>query len=243
MDIKLSLMTGADIPIPECQLTVHQPTIKEIGMIGEKDFFIGAQTLCLNKSMYIDSNNQEALDQITNFQIFTMIMNEKTMADKKDCVKKVLQLLFPSYNFTFTPRSILINYLDGNLIIDEDNFQNLQNVLSQIFCLGASGQEAFNPGSEKAKEIANKLMRARQRVAAQNQSANIGNSVFAKYLSILTVGIQSMSLQNLINLTQYQLYDLVERYTLYVNWDLDVRTRLAGGKPDSKPDNWMKDLH
>jgi hypothetical protein len=42
MDIKLSLMTGADIPIPECQLTVHQPTIKEIGMIGEKDFFIGA---------------------------------------------------------------------------------------------------------------------------------------------------------------------------------------------------------
>jgi hypothetical protein len=35
MDIRLSLMTGADIPIPSCQLIMHQPSIKEIGMIGE----------------------------------------------------------------------------------------------------------------------------------------------------------------------------------------------------------------
>jgi hypothetical protein len=50
-------------------------------------------------------------------------------------------------------------------------------------------------------------------------------------------------LQDLVNLTQYQVYDLVERYSLHTSWDLDVKTRLAGGKPDSKPDNWMKDLH
>jgi hypothetical protein len=39
------------------------------------------------------------------------------------------------------------------------------------------------------------------------------------------------------------MYDLVERYTLYLNWDLDIRARLAGGKPDSKPDDWMKNIH
>ena len=27
--------------------------------------------------------------------------------------------------------------------------------------------------------------------------------------------------------------NLIERYMLYVNWDMDVRGRLAGGKPDS----------
>jgi hypothetical protein len=84
-------------------------------------------------------------------------------------------------------------------------------------------------------------MKARQRIAAEKNAS--GNSILSQYLSTLTVGLSSMSLHDLLNLTIYQLYDLIERYMLYVNWDLDVRTRLAGGKPDSKPDNWMKPIH
>jgi hypothetical protein len=41
-----------------------------------------------------------------------------------------------------------------------------------------------------------------------------------------------MSLEDCMNLTMYQLYDLVERYMLYVNWDMDIRSRLAGATPD-----------
>jgi hypothetical protein len=41
----------------------------------------------------------------------------------------------------------------------------------------------------------------------------------------------------------YQLYDQVERYMLKAAWDQDVAVRLAGGKPDNKPDNWMKNIH
>ena len=32
-----------------------------------------------------------------------------------------------------------------------------------------------------------------------------------------------------MDLTCIQLYDLVERYMLYINWDMDIRCRLAGG--------------
>ena len=53
-------------------------------------------------------------------------------------------------------------------------------------------QQAFNPGDAKAREIAEKLMRGRQRVAAQKGQSN--TSIFSQYLSILTVGLQSMSL-------------------------------------------------
>jgi len=52
-----------------------------------------------------------------------------------------------------------------------------------------------------------------------------------------------MSLNDLMNLTIFQMYDLIERYSLFVNWDMDIRSRLAGGTPDSKPDNWMKNIH
>lgn len=45
MDYRLNLMTGSDIPIPECQLTLHQPSVKEIGLVGEEDFLSALQLL------------------------------------------------------------------------------------------------------------------------------------------------------------------------------------------------------
>lgn len=236
----LALMTGIDIPVPELQLAIHQPTIKEISMIGEKDFFIGAQTLCLNKSLYIQ--DETLLSQTTNFQIFMTMMQNKESVITKECVLRVLQLIIPNAQVLFTPRAVMLNLGDHSVNIDESNFETLQAILKDIFCLKESGQEAFNPANEEAKKIAEKLMRGRQRVAAQKAKEG-GDSIFTQYLSILTIGLESMGLDKLINLTMFQLYDLVERYMLYSNWDLDVRQRLAGGKPDSEPENWMKPIH
>jgi hypothetical protein len=63
---------------------LHQPTIAEIGYIGDTDFFIGLQTIGLYKNMYIQ--DKDVLENINNFQIFMMIMKEKETADKKACV-------------------------------------------------------------------------------------------------------------------------------------------------------------
>ena len=38
MDLRLGLMCGIDLPIPDLQTTIHQPKIKEIAFVGEKDF-------------------------------------------------------------------------------------------------------------------------------------------------------------------------------------------------------------
>jgi hypothetical protein len=75
MDIRLALLTGVDIPVPECQIAIHQPTIKEISMIGENDFFVGVQCLCLYKSMFIEDKN--VLDEVNNFQIFMTVVMSK----------------------------------------------------------------------------------------------------------------------------------------------------------------------
>ena len=50
MDYRLALLTGIDIPVRNVQLTIHPPSIKEIALIGDKDFFAGVQCLCLYKS-------------------------------------------------------------------------------------------------------------------------------------------------------------------------------------------------
>lgn len=242
MDYRLNLICGTDMLIPECNLVAHQPRIKEISFIGESDFFIGAQTLCLHKTMFIE--DKTILDSINNFQIFMTIMLQDETKDKKVNILNVLNLLFPSYKVNVTPNSLLfIKEGVPPITVDGNNFEALQEVLRLIFCMhnGPMDQQAFNPANDKAREIAQKLMRGRQRVAAQNGNSNV--SVFSQYMSILTIGLGSMSLQDLTNLTMFQLYDLMERYTLYTAWDLDVRQRLAGGKPEGTPDNWMKNIH
>lgn len=240
MDIRLALMTGTDIPVEECQLILHQPSLKDIGYLGEETFFIGMQCLTLNKMMF--SEDKSILADTSNFQIFMTIMLEPKALDKKHATQQLLSILFPAYKITFTPNSLLFISEGGTTIVDTNNFDSLQEVVKQVLCVNSSAnQTGFNPADDRAKEIAEKLMRGRQRVAAQKGEQN--SSILSRYISILTIGLNSMSLNDTLNLTLYQLYDLVERYTLYVNWDIDIRSRLAGAKPDSKPDDWMKNIH
>lgn len=241
MDVRLALMCGTDYPVPECQLTIHQPRIKDIALIGETDFFSGIQCLCLNKTMFV--KDESLLADTNNFQIFMTIMQEKEAADKKGAVQQVCALLFPKHKVSFTPRSVLLSGEGNSIMIDESNFEYLQTAISNICCLktGPMDQQSFNPANTKAREIAEKLMRGRQRVAAQKGENNI--SIFSQYLSILTVGLGSMTLQDAMDLTMFQLYDLIERYMLFINWDMDIRCRLAGGNPENQPDNWMKNIH
>ena len=203
-DYRLGLMTGVDLPIPALELVIHQPTIKEISMVGEQDFFVGIQILCVDKKLYIE--DEVLLETTSNFQIFMTMLNESQMADKKNCVIQVISLLFPDYKVIFTPRSIVLNQKEANVTIDEGNFEILQELLREQFCLKGSGQEQFNPQSKKAKEIAQKLMKARQRVAQAKAQENSG-SMFSQYLSVLTVGLGSMTLRECMELTMYQLYD------------------------------------
>ena len=199
MDYRLAMMCGIDLPVPQCQIAVHQPRIKEIGMIGEQDFFIGAQCLTINSSMFIQ--DKALLPDVNNFQIFMTIMSEKETVDKKIAVQQIATILFPEYKISFTPRSIILIGNEQTITIDETNFEFLQDMLSLVCCLrtGPGDTTTFNPADDKAAEIAQKLMRGRERIAAQNGSSN--TSVFSQYLSVLTVGLNSMSIKEMPDLT------------------------------------------
>lgn len=243
MSNELALMCGTDIPCPQFQLTFHQPSIKEIAIIGETNFFTGVQCLLINKKLVNLPGNFD-LSQITNFHIFMMVMQEKTEQIKKEAVQMVLSLICPDFNSTFIPnRSLLLTKEGQTITIDENNFENFQEVikefLSPSFKDGADGTGTFNPQGKKAEEIAKKLMRGRERVAAQN--AEGGGSALSQYISVLTVGL-GIPPKDISNLTLYGFFDLIERYMLYMNWDIDIRARMAGAKADKPIDNWMKKL-
>ena len=48
---ELLLLSGNDIPFSEAQVTIHQPTIKEIAYVGEDSFYTGCEFLRFSKTI------------------------------------------------------------------------------------------------------------------------------------------------------------------------------------------------
>ena len=236
-DIDLALFTGVDIPIPSCQLIIHQPSITEISMVGEKDFLSGVQTLCIDKDQF--KQDKENLSNTTNFQIFMTIMQEKEAKEIKSNVLDALSLIIPNGKISVTPRALLLNLNEANIIIDEGNFEDFQNILRQVFCLKKK-EDDFNPANAAAARIAEKMKKAKARIA-HIKGEDIG-SIYARYVSALAVGLK-MSVKVLNSYTIYQINDQLERFGLWNNWDIDIRSRLAGAKGDGKPEDWMRNIH
>lgn len=238
-DYTLCLYSGVDIPIPELQTALHQPTLKEISYLGESDFFLGLSLLCINKYLYIQDNS--LLETTTNFQLLMTILKEKDMSDKKTIVLQVIELLFPKRQPIIMPTSILLNGKkdEESTYIDENNFDAIQEKLKKIFCLSENtDQKIYNPKNERARRIAEKIMEGRKKVAEMNASE--GKSMLGNYATVLAVGLHSLSWKDCIDLTVYQIYALIERYIKYTNWNVDLRSRLAGGGSDKPMENWMK---
>lgn len=238
-DYRLALMTGIEVPIPELQLTVHIPTIKDIAYMGEQQFFLAVQYICLQKEFLVQ--DEILLTSLSNFQVLMKVLEQSK--DKKTVIITLLKLLFPDYAAVITKNSIILTTTDKTVLIDNNNFVVFQEVIREILCVNSlfQGENViYNPGNKRAKEIADKLMRNRQKVAQQKGKNN--ESVLTRYISILTVA-KIISLEECGSLNMFQLFDLMERYTSFVEWDTDLKIRLAGGKPEKQIESWMRELH
>lgn len=246
MDISLALMTGIDIPIPQLQLVMHQPRIKEIAYMGEDDFFQAAQYLCLKKESL--TSDETILSNLTNFQVLMKVIEQQPTSEKKIALITLLSLLFPDYQAVITPNSIILRNTEtkDNKMIDKDNFQFLQEMVYNVLCMSSlltGDNVVYNPGNDKAKAIANKIMAGRRKVAECKSKEASKESLLSRYISILTIGNDSMTLEDYCNCTLYQLFDLIERYNLWMDWNIDLRVRLTGTKPKKEVENWMKPIH
>lgn len=241
-------MAGIDIPVIELQLTFHSPTIKEIAYMGEQNFFMASQYLCLQKEQLIQDKN--LLSSLTNFQVLMKVLEQSDDKNKKTAITQLLTLMFPDYIPMLTPNSIILSsQQEGQqpMLIDDTNFDIFQNVVKEILCIHNLLQRdniVYNPVSKRAKEIAAKLDKARQKIQSMKaaEGNNNSESILTRYLSILTVA-KVTTLTEGLGFNLFQLFDLMERYTGYTEWDADFRVRLAGGEPKSEPESWMRDLH
>lgn len=237
-------MTGIDIPIPEMSLIIHQPNINDIAFMGEKEFFTAMQYLCVDKESLIQ--DESLLGTLTNFQVIMKVLNQTKDKSKVNLIRTFLLILFPKCQSVILPSSIILSEKDKDPItIDDNNFDIFQDYMKKILCVNSIFQGdniIYNPANEAAKKIADKFYQARRKVAELKNKKHQDSSVLTRYVSILIVA-RILNIDNCKNLTLFQLFDLMERFTAFTEWDADLRVRLAGGKPDKTVESWMRDLY
>lgn len=244
---ELLLLSGADIPFVEGTVTIHQPTLYEISLIGEEALFEGCELLRFTKDI-LTSEDKNKLFNYSDFNILMSIMNDKSgsMIHQVSCANQVLELLFPLYDISFSDRAII--FIDRNDKftqcgeINDTNFLAFKEVITNIFCLKqASTTQDYNVQGELAKKIAEKFRRRQQQLAELSTKPK-KVAIFSRYISILTVG-EHKDMNSFMKYTVYQLFDEFQRYQLKVSYDVYFKARMAGAKDMKEPEDWMKDIH
>lgn len=244
----LTLISGIDIPIPEIGVNIHQPTIREIAYIGEKSFYEAAQTIIVKKENFINGleNTTEedkiALSQMSNFEIFLKLVEANPLSSTK--VQMLLSLLFPDFNSSIEERFIfLVNPKEQkNILINDSTFEILQEVITTILCLQSGNtKEEFNPQGDRAREIAEKIKRGRERAARLKGEKNQQSNFLSKYISGLGIGTNTLNIHNVLDLTLYQLLNQLERYGLYTQYNISIQAKMAGAEGVEDVD-WLKDI-
>ena len=163
----LLLLSGNDIPFPEAQITIHQPTLKEIAYIGEDAFFSGCGFLDFSKDLLGDEDKVR-LSHLSDFDIFMSIILKPSKATQKSIENAflVLSLIFPLYSHEVRVDAIVLKKDGKEFYINKKNFPIFKNILSDMFGLKIGGniREDYNPEGDMAKRIAEKFKKRHEKL-------------------------------------------------------------------------------
>ena len=242
MENELLFLSGNDIPFIEAQITIHQPTIKEIAYIGEEAFFTGCELINFSKNILSEQDKMN-LENKTNFDILIAILRERNavMQRNRNCVEMVLALIFPWYTIDIKQDAIVLAKEEENHSINNENFEAFKIIFNQMFAFSRDNARDYNPSGEIAKRIAEKLQKRHQKLAELNEGKK-KIDILSRYISILAVGEQK-DINSLLNLSVYQLFDEFERFKLKMNYDIYFQAKMAGAKDLKEVEDWMKDIH
>jgi hypothetical protein len=241
---ELLLMTGGEILLKDPLVKIQQPTIKQIALKGESEFFRSMSIFYINSEPFIEFINQlETLREdekeillktITAYDNLLFMMQASTVdgTDKYKVVEltqSAFDLLAPEYRFNFDPQKqemSLISLEDSHsIVVDGELFMKIKSVAEQIFLLdkffGEPQKEKLSPAAQK---IADKIAKSERKIKEMNGEKEEG-SYFARILSIM--GMHA-DLDYLSNLTVYQLHNQFERFNLFTNYNQNMRALLAG---------------
>ena len=244
MENKLLFFTNNDIPFTSAKIVIHNPTIKEIGLIGETTFRIAVHLILYIPKIIRKSQDNSGLSNKSDFEIFIAIVNNKDQQEvnAKQNFMSLLFLLFPNFEIKIRERDIQLVKAEEGIVsfIDDTNFLEFQQILSKMFPGTDSDKNVYIPADSRAQAIANKLMEGKNKKNKELENEK-DISVYKRYASILSIGLQ-MDLNTILNYTVEQIETQFQRYILKVKWDAHYAAQLACATGLDEAEDWMSEV-
>ena len=242
-------LSGQDVFIKDCNIVLTQPKIKDIVLFGEDEFLIGTQILGhTNKVINQMRQGNSELEAFSDFQVLLVILREEETI--RDSVMKFLNFIFPQYEIKIEENAIDFyieqdgkKFIGGRLF--PFNFEIFQQTIADLFEPSKDSDEEYNPANEAAAAIAKKIEAGRKRKQEMQAGKEGPQSLFGRYTSILSVGLQ-MDINIFYNYTPFQLYDIFQRYFSKVSSDLYTKvstTPLMDVSNMEQPKDWSRNLY
>ena len=237
---ELLLQLGEDIPFAEAQIELHQPTMEEVGMVGEGTIYNACFFIDFDKDL-LSEEDRKGLENKSNFEIFMSIMCTKNDIKMRNQVLILFTLLFPEYKIEINTDKILLQHNKDDRLscIDDKNYDIFKDIIVKMFCLKEikSSSQAYNPADERARKIAEKFNKKNKKIGKEEKGLD---SIFGHYISILSVGLQKDK-NSFSNYTIYQLLDEYNRFQAKISYDAYVQAKIAGAENLEDVDHWMID--
>ena len=244
-------LSGQPVLVPNCNIYITQPKIKDIVLFGEDEFLVVVNLLGHTENLIKQmKEGNPQLESFSDFQLLLIVMKEEPTIGNS--IKAFLRLIFPDYRIDFGDTSIDFyitqeeqEFVGGRIF--PFNFENFQQIINDLFepKMGADDEPEYDPANDLAAQIAEKIKRGRERKKQMLAEKEGPQSLFGRYTSVLAIGMQ-MSIDVFYNYTPFQLYDAFTRYFSKVSSDLYTKvstTPLMDVSNVEEPKQWIRNLY
>lgn len=231
-------------------LKIHQPTIKELGENVKEEQYLFFCLKAFGESLKELFSTFGEVGNMQEYDFLYILLSENFLTKEKYAqhriyLLKFLNLLFPNSEIEIYKENIMIKTNNIITIIDDSNLQQFKQIIRKMFKLdflfsGGGQPSDYNPVNEKARQIAEKFKKSQVKIAAQKGEENkLG--IIENYISILSVGLKTTPKVISEQMTLYNLLSIFERFRMQMEWDLDIKVKLAGGGSENResPKVWF----
>jgi len=228
---KLTLIAGIPIFLQNLGFSILQPKLKDIAVLGEDKFFSALSYFFINpEKISIEK-------QISAFDLFLLFLGQNVAIQQE--VSNIFMLVVEDLEeIKFFDGIIILRVAGHECIIDEPKFLIIKETLTEIFGLEKRGDSGLNPANEAAKMISEKIKKRRELLSKEG---TLDGGVFSNLISILAVGSNALTLDDCLNLTIYQIYNLIERLNLYTQYHIQIQSMMQGAE-DVELVDWTKQI-
>jgi len=231
MDDELRLLKGSSFFVDGIEIKPF--TIGEIVEIGHEKY----QQMMNIFALEIEDVIKDIPEELNDITVFDFYLNSG--------ISELYNLLINCINLFFHPKNLQVIKNENLIFIDDkiinrNNWKKISDIVKLQNCF--KKEEKYNPADPRTAELLRKRDEARKKVAKAKGSDNDSLN-FADLVSILSANGNGIDIFNVWDLTFYSFNNQFARMKMLEDYDISIRSLLAGAKSeDVDLKHWMSKI-